>query len=130
MRRFLFVLTSIVVAGGILAACGSSGSGKVTPKTGLVNGTLEVIGGPPGNQSNLVDGHVWFTYVNTGSYVVKRVAVGSSGHFITTLTPGTWRVNGSTPHYMHGKPGYCRASDIVVKAGYSGTNVVVECQQP
>jgi len=131
MRRVPMALTALALAGSLLAACAGSSVAKVGDVAGPVSGVLQIRPAPPASAPLAVAGRVCFDlHGGTLSLVVKCVNVGKTGHFMLHLRPGTWGVQGSSPQFMKGKPGACKASDLTVSAGYAGTNVVVECQEP
>ena len=129
MRRFVITALAVFAAGCMLAACGNSGDGTVSARTGLVIGTLELDGGNPRSNPMPVNGRVCFFPRDNSSRLGETcTTVGNSGHFSLHLHAGNWQARGSSPHYViNGKRGSCTAVDIPVLAGLANTNVVVSC---
>lgn len=116
-----------VLLAASLAGCGGDHSTKkidtsVPPTgqpTGIIQGTLQLVGGPPSSKPKPIAGTVTFT--GPGGSTTKA-QVDESGKFAIGLYPGKYVVRGTSPLYQDGKLGCVTAEPkITVVAGKTVT---------
>jgi hypothetical protein len=126
MRRIMGGLALLVAAGGmpLLAAC--TGHGTSAVNAGAVSGSLLRVGGPSPGAPVPLTGQV----VATSSAGTRfTVAVGGSGRYRLTLSPGIYQVTGRSPMvYVNGAQMPCAAARPVhITAGKTASGVDVIC---
>ena len=123
MRRkslTLLFLLPVMVASVLLASC-SSPNGPPGP-TGTVTGTLQAVGGPPGNSPRALSGQVTLH----GSRGLTGITVGANGRFSVPVPVGKYTASGQSPQYKGGTA-LCRASGPVVVTKGVTSSVKVDC---
>lgn len=126
MRRkslTLLCLLPVMAASVLLASC-SSPNGPPGP-TGTLTGTLQAVGGPPGDGPRALSGQIT---LHGSSGHITGIAVGANGRFSIPVTVGKYTVSGQSSQY-EGGTAVCRASgpDVVTKGVTS--SVEVDCQE-
>ncbi|MCU7722557.1 hypothetical protein ODJ79_02405 [Actinoplanes sp. KI2] len=124
--------TRLMIAAGliVLAAAGCSpGAGGAEPSgsapgSGVVQGHLYGVGGPPPGTRQAWTGTVSFD----GGGTHADVAVKDDGSYSIALGPGRYTVAGSSPRYQDGKQACSPATGAVEVTAGSTTTVDVLCQ--
>jgi hypothetical protein len=119
----LLFLLPVMVASVSLAGC-SSPNGPPGP-TGTVTGTLEAVGGPPGDGSRALSGQI--TLHGSGGHIVG-ITVGATGRFSVPVPVGTYAVAGQSPQYG-GVTGVCRTTGPIVVTKGATSSVEVGCRE-
>jgi hypothetical protein len=125
VRRKSLTLLSVlpVIAASVLLASCSSPNGPPGP-TGTLTGTLQVVGGPPGDGPRTLNGQITL-YGSSGH--ITGISVGANGRFSVPITVGAYAVSGHSPRY-EGGTALCHApGPVTVTAGVK-SNVEVDCQ--
>jgi hypothetical protein len=118
----LLILFSVMVASVLLAGC-SSPNGPPGP-TGTVTGTLQAVGGLPGDGPRALSGQI--TLHGSSGHIVG-ITVGANGRFSLAVPVGTYTVSGQSPQYRGGAA-ECHASGPVVVTKGVTSSVEVDCQ--
>jgi len=116
-----------VVSGGSRVQLNIYLATKPRPRTGTVDGTLRLNGGPGPGESMPARGTAIFTLLKKNQGTFVKVTVSATGRFTAHIPIGTWRVTASSPQFNSDQRGGCGAvHQITVKVGKS-TPVVVQC---
>ena len=119
----LLGLPALVAASMLVASC-SSPNGPPGP-TGIMTGTLQAVGGPPGDGPRGLSGEVTLHGTN-GNIAV--ITAGANGRFSVPVTVGTYRVSGRSPRYQGGTADCHASGPITVTKGVT-SSVEVDCQE-
>jgi hypothetical protein len=119
----LLFLLPVMVASVLLTSCSSPNSPP--GPTGTVTGTLQAVGGPPGDGPRALGGQV--TLHGSSGHIVG-ITVGATGRFSLPVPVGTYTVSGQSPQY-EGGAGVCRASGPVVVTKDVASSVEVGCRE-
>ena len=126
MRRMsltLLCLLPVMAASVSLTSC-SSPNGPPGP-TGTLIGTLQAVGGPPGDALRALSGQIT---LHGSSGHIAGITVGANGRFSVPVPVGTYTVSGQSPQYQGGTA-VCRASGSVVVTKGVTSSVEVDCQE-
>jgi hypothetical protein len=100
---------------------------KARLKTGTVDGTLRLDGGPAAGDSMPASGTAIFTALKKTQGSSVKVTVNATGRFTAHIPIGTWKVTASSPQFNSDQRGGCGAVDpITVEIG-KRTSVFVQC---
>jgi len=119
----LLSLLPVMAASVVLASC-SSPNGPPGP-TGTLAGTLQAVGGSPGDSPRGLSGQVT---LRGSSGNIAVITAGANGRFSVPVTVGTYRVSGQSPDY-EGGAGQCHASEPVTVTKGVTSSVEVDCQE-
>jgi hypothetical protein len=119
----LLCLLPLMAASVSLAGC-SSPTGPPGP-TGTLTGTLQAVGGPPGDGPRALSGQVT---LRGSSGHMTGITVGANGRFSVPVSVGTYNVTGRSPHYDGGTASCPASGPVVVTKGVT-RNVEVDCQE-
>ena len=126
MRRkslTLLCLLPVMAASVSLASC-SSPNGPPGP-TGTLTGTLQAVGGPPGDGPRALGGQI--TLHGPGGHLTG-ITVGADGRFSLPVGVGKYTVSGQSPQYQGGTAD-CHAPGPVTVAKGVTSRVEVDCQE-
>ena len=126
MRRkslILLALLPVMAASLSLAGC-SSPNGPPGP-TGTLTGTLQAVGGPPGDGPRALGGQIT---LHGPSGHLTGITVGADGRFSLPVGVGKYTVSGQSPQYQGGTAD-CHAPGPVTVANGVTSRVEVDCQE-
>jgi hypothetical protein len=126
VRRSSLTLLSLllVMAASVLLASCSSPNGPPGP-TGTLTGTLQAVGGPPGDGQRALSGEI--TLHGSGGHI-SGITVGANGRFSVPVPVGEYTVSGQSPQYEGGTAD-CKASGPVTVSKGLTSSVAVDCQE-
>ena len=113
MRRKSLTLLSllpVMAASVLLASCDLSSPNGPPGPTGTLTGTLQAVGGPPGEGPRALSGQI--TLHGSGGHITG-ITVGANGRFSVPVPVGTYTVSGQSPQYEGGTAD-CHASGPVI----------------
>jgi hypothetical protein len=116
-------LLPVMAASVSLASC-SSPNGPPGP-TGTLTGTLQAVGGPPGDGPRPLSGQIT---LHGSSGHITGITVGANGRFSAPVPVGKYTVSGQSPQYKGGAAD-CHASGPVVVTKGVTSSVEVDCQE-
>jgi len=119
----LLCLLAVMAASLSLASC-SSPNGPPGP-TGTLTGTLQAVGGPPGDGPRALGGQI--TLHGPRGHLTG-ITVGADGRFSLPVGVGKYTVSGQSPQYQGGTAD-CRAPGPVTVAKGVTSRVEVDCQE-
>jgi hypothetical protein len=123
-RKSLILLSSLPVMGfSVLLTSCSSPTGPPGP-TGTLTGTLQAVGGPPGDGPRALRGQIT---LHESSGHITGITVGSNGRFSVPVSVGNYTVSGQSPQYKGGTAD-CHASGPVTVTEGVNSSVEVDCQ--
>ena len=106
-------------AGVSFAGCSSP------PDEGTLNGTLQVVGAPPGAGPRPLSGSVTF-HGSDGN--IATIDLSANGRFSAQVQVGRYTVAGQSPQFKRGD-GECLAPGPVTVANEVTSRVVIDCQE-
>ena len=126
MRRKSLTLLSLlpVMAASVSLASCSSPTGPPGP-TGTLTGTLQAVGGPPGDGPRVLSGQIT---LHGPSGHITGITVGANGRFSAPVPVGKYTVSGQSPQYKGGTAD-CHASGPVVVTKGVTSSAEVDCQE-
>ena len=126
MRRSSLTLLSLlpVMAASVSLASCSSPNGP-PGATGTLTGTLQAVGGPPGDGPRVLSGQIT---LHGPSGHITGITVGANGRFSVAAPVGKYTVSGQSAKYEGGTAD-CKASGPVTVTKSATSNVEVDCQE-
>ena len=126
MRRKSLTLLSLlpVMAASVSLASCSSPNGP-PGQTGTLTGTLQAVGGPPGDGPRALSGQIT---LHGSSGHIAGITVGANGRFSAPVPVGKYTVSGQSPQYKDGTAD-CHAPGPVTMTKGVTSRVEVDCQE-
>jgi hypothetical protein len=124
-RKSLTLLSLLLVIAGSLLLAGCSSPTSPPGPTGSLTGTLQAVGGSPGDAPRALSGQIT---LHGSSGHITGITVAANGRFSVPVPVGKYTVSGRSPQYKGGTAD-CHASGPVTVTEGLTSSVKVECQE-